>query len=58
LRVFDLDCPADLAPTPNFGPWKPAAALEDFGQPPRPPGPDDPRFELRYRIDAPRPFRS
>jgi hypothetical protein len=58
LRVFDLDFPAAPAPTPDFGPWKAAVALEEFGQPPRPPGPDDPSFELRYRIDAPRPFRN
>jgi hypothetical protein len=54
LRVFDLEFSAAPVPTPDFGPWKPAVALEEYGQPPRPPGPDDPSFELRYRIDAPR----
>jgi hypothetical protein len=53
LLVFDLDFPANGAPTAGFGPWKPVAFLETYGEPPRRPGPDD-QFELRYRIDAPR----
>jgi hypothetical protein len=51
MLVFDLEFPA--TPTTSFGPWKPAQALEEFGKPPRPPGPND-GVELRYRIDAPR----
>ena len=52
LLVFDLDFPANGAPTAGFGPWKPVTLLETYGEPPRRPGPDD-QFELRYRIDAP-----
>jgi hypothetical protein len=54
LLVFDLDFPPQATPTEDFGPWKPVAALETYGQSPRLPGPDD-AFELRYRIDPPRP---
>jgi hypothetical protein len=53
MLVFDLEFPVDATPTSDFGPWKPVASLETFGQPPRPAGPDD-AYELRYRIDPPR----
>lgn len=53
MLVFDLEFPANAAPTAGFGPWKPVTALETYGQPPRPPGPED-AYELRYRIDPPR----
>ncbi len=53
LLVFDLAFPETATPTPDFGPWKPVALLETYGEPPRPPGPAD-GFELRYRIDPPR----
>jgi hypothetical protein len=48
-RVFGLRYPQDQTPTPAFGPWMPAEAIEDEGQPPRAPGADD-GYEMRYQI--------
>jgi hypothetical protein len=52
-RVFDLKFPQTAVPTKAFGPWQAADAIEEEGQPPRPPGADD-GYEMRYQIGEPR----